>query len=1333
MTTIMKQIQSILLSLFLLSSSGLLQAGSGVTASRVNGNLSHNSVWVMMQDSRGVMWIGTKEGLNSYNGYNNSIYKHDLNDSLSIGNSFIRALYEVNPGKELWVGTDEGLYLCDMQRGHFSRFTKSTAGGREINGTVNAIVQLRDELWISEVNVGIYRYNLTKGTMKLYPTERYHWNLAIDHHGGIWATSFEGGVYRYDEQQDKFLITAVNNEGINNDDYETRSFYNDIQNNCMWIGTQNKGLIRYDFETREWRDFQISDDPTTRYEILAITQFTPNELAVGTENGFFSFNTISHKFTKEADIQSIFSLVQDREGGIWMGTYYDGVHYLRPGYKAIIQHRVPESQGRVVSAFVSDMSDQNKIWISARDGLGGLCRYNKLTGMYEEFDHLVPYDNIRELASFDDALWVGFYSHGLMRIDKNGKSRLYVHDDRDSTSLFHNAVYSIMKSSQGTIYVGTILGLDIFDPVSETFTRVPEIQNTRVHSILEDHLGLIWIATYHQGLYCYNPATDAWRSYRYHRAPGALPSDKLICLYQDNQERLFIGTEGAGMCQYSYQTQHFVPVSDQISISTGIICSIEADHQGNLWIGKSNAIHKIDLETGMVQVLEESVGMMGNYYSYNSSYVDEEGLLYFGYAGGYVTINTKLLNTHKVPPRLMMTSVKNHENQTEYDFRHPITIGPHNPSISFNFVAISYKFPAHNKYAYYLEGHEAEWFHTVNDRSASYINLPPGKYQFHLKAANSDGVWADESEWITIPLTVKQVLWQRSYMIALYVLILFTMIFLPFYLSRKKEEKKLESKMVLYQMEKDNELYERQIQFFTNIIHEIRTPLSLIKAPLESIMQTMPVNPESHENLQVMERNVERMHALADQLLDFRKIEQHTIVYNFKPHNLTQIIRQVSYRYKAACRLRSIALEVSLPDEPLICEVDSEAITKIVSNLLSNALKYAETKIRVQLTQNGKAITLEVINDGNTIPEKYWDKIFQPFFQVNDDKELLRKEGSGIGLALVKSLVDKHNSQIKVFSDTDQTVFTVTIPYVSSASNPSRLEDDLLDGNQIHADETENDDNYQEEKKEFANTLLIVEDNLEMLNFLQNNFSRHYNVMTARNGNEALARLEENTIIDVIITDILMPEMDGIALCKAIRSMTMFCHIPIILLTAQTDIRSKTEGLDYGADVFIEKPFSLEFLKAQVASIIKNRTQLKEIFTTSPFIPPQSIAHNTCDIEFLTRINKIIMHNLSESGNLIETLAHDMALSRSSLHKKIKSISGMTPNDYIQLIRLKKAAELLSGNEYQISEIAYIVGFNSPSYFAKCFSNQFGMLPRDFVIKTKENQRTDNEELNAML
>jgi len=1322
----MNRIQSLFLLFFLLTSLGTMHAQSSATVPGLNESLSHNSIWVMLQDSRGVMWIGTKEGLNCYNGYDNIVYMHDARNPLSIGNSFIRALYEVVPGEELWIGTDEGLYIHDMQKESFTPFQTTTEDGRSIQGTVNSIAAMDNELWISEVDQGIYRYNLSTQSLKFYPTGVFHWSITTDHHGGLWAASYRGGLFRYDPSIDNFIFTAVNENGIINSDYGTRSFYVDEANNCLWIGTQNRGVIKYDFQTNKWSEYQIPGEGSL-VEIKSISRFSYNEIALGTEYGLYTFNTVTLKFTRQANISSIFSLLYDREGGLWVGTYYDGVLYFRPGYKAITQHQIPETEGRVISGFISDSSDKNRIWIAARDGTGGLCRYNKLTDTYEEFNQLVPYRNIREIASFNESLWLGFYSNGLMEIDKNGRTRTFTSVEGDSTTLSHNAVYALLQSSQGTIYVGSILGLDIYHPETRTFTRVPEIRNTRVHSIVEDHLGLIWVATYQQGLYCYNPADNRWISYRHHHSQGSLPSDRLICLYTDKQNRLLIGTEGAGMCQYNYQNHTFEPVSNHIALSSGIICAIIADRQGDIWVSKSNSIHKINIDEGEVQVLEERVGMKANYYCYNSAYVDEEGLLYFGYAGGYLTINPTLLNIHNIPPQLMITSVRNQENQLEYDFRRPITIGPRNPSISFDFVAISYKLPAHNRYAYYLEGHEEPWSHVGNSRSVSYINLPPGKYTFHLKAANSDGVWAPESEWIALPLTVKQILWIRSYMIGLYIVLLILLVYLIVHLSRKNEEKKMESKMVHYQMEKENELYARQIQFFTTIIHEIRTPLSLIKAPLESIMQTITANSETHENLHVMERNVERLHSLADQLLDFRKIEQESFVFHFKPHDITRIVQQVSYRYKAYCRLRSKDFEVLLPDEPLIGVVDSEAITKILSNLLSNALKYAESKIRVELTSNEQYLYLKVFNDGNPIPEKYRDKIFQPFFQVNDDKDLARKEGSGIGLALVKSLVDKHNSRITLTSEGNQTEFTVTIPYIAPTGNTTTLDDDLLDDTHLpNEGDEENPENWIEEKKEFVHTLLIVEDNLEMLNFLHNNFSRLYNVVTARHGNEALDRLEENTIIDVIITDILMPEMDGIELCRAIRFMPMFCHIPIILLTAQTDIRSKTEGLDYGADVFIEKPFSLEFLKAQVASIIKNRNQLKEIFTTSPFIPPQSIAHNTRDIEFLTRINKIIMTNLSEPGNLIETLAHDMAVSRSSLHKKIRSISGMTPNEYIQLIRLKKAAELLSGSEYQINEIAYLVGFNSPSYFSKCFYNQFGMLPRDFATKIKENQK--NEE-----
>jgi YesN/AraC family two-component response regulator len=321
-------------------------------------------------------------------------------------------------------------------------------------------------------------------------------------------------------------------------------------------------------------------------------------------------------------------------------------------------------------------------------------------------------------------------------------------------------------------------------------------------------------------------------------------------------------------------------------------------------------------------------------------------------------------------------------------------------------------------------------------------------------------------------------------------------------------------------------------------------------------------------------------------------------------------------------------------------------------------------------------------------------------------------------------LVEKHNGRIEVISDPDNTRFIVSIPFVEAALRPESLEKDLLDD---IPGEPQRDPGYllPDPEQEFEHTILVVEDNLELLNFLTVNLGRLYNVVNAHNGKEALERLDEKGIIDVILTDILMPVMDGIELCRAVRSEPMYCHIPVVLLTAQTDIRAKKEGLDYGADVFIEKPFSMEFLKAQIASIIKNRNQLKEIFTSSPLTPPQSIARNTADLKFITQVNDIIMANLSESGNLIDSVADSMSISRSSLHKKIKAISGMTPNDYIQLIRLKKAAELLSTGEYQISEISYLVGFNTPSYFSKCFYNQFGLLPREFANKTTDKKNTN--------
>lgn len=854
--------------------------------------------------------------------------------------------------------------------------------------------------------------------------------------------------------------------------------------------------------------------------------------------------------------------------------------------------------------------------------------------------------------------------------------------------------------------------------------RIPEIRDTRVNDITEDHLGLMWVATYENGLFQYNPTSQTWARFVNSPDPGSLPVNKLLCLYTDRYNRLFVGTEGGGLVQYNYETRQFIPIAEEGKLPSKIISSIGSDHVGNIWVAAGKALCRIDAQTRELRIIEEGVNTIGSLFTNNASYAMPDGTLLFGRTGGLLVIYPEMLNINHCPPKIHITETGNSAGPVWTDEKGTIVLGPGNSSFYAEFVALSYLAPRLNKYSYYMEGLEKPWSHTVYDRTAHYNSLPPGKYVFHVKAANSDEVWNEPG--LSIPVHVQTPFLKRPYMLAGYVLIMSLLIFLIMGWLRKSQKRRMENDMLQYQLDKEKELYDQKISFFTNIIHEIRTPLSLIKAPLENIIHSLPPADHSRENFDIMERNVERLHTLANQLLDFRKIEQNVFVYNFHPADVSEIVKDVSYRFKSICKLKGVKMEVSIPEREYICVVDAEAINKIVGNLLNNALKYAKDFIRVLLDRRGNDLVIEVTNNGQEIPPEYFDKIFLPFFQINDQGTFRRKEGSGVGLALVKHLVEKHEGRIDIRNEDSKVVFTVVIPFVEASLEGESLEKEVLE---VASGQTGGESTSAQSQPEgdYDHTILVVEDNVELLNFLTVNLGRIYNVVTANNGKEALERLEENRIIDVVVTDILMPVMDGIDLCKAIRSESLFCHIPIILLTAQTDLHSKTAGLDYGADVFIEKPFSPEFLKAQIASIIKNRNQLKDVFTSSPMTPPQTIARNCADLNFLTRVNEIIMNNLSETENLIDSIALHMSVSRSGLHKKIKSISGVTPNDYIQLIRLKKAAELLGTGEYQINEVAYLVGFNTPSYFSKCFFNQFGLLPRDFANKSgnKNNNHED--------
>jgi signal transduction histidine kinase/DNA-binding response OmpR family regulator len=618
----------------------------------------------------------------------------------------------------------------------------------------------------------------------------------------------------------------------------------------------------------------------------------------------------------------------------------------------------------------------------------------------------------------------------------------------------------------------------------------------------------------------------------------------------------------------------------------------------------------------------------------------------------------------------------------------------------FSFVALSYCSPEKNQYAYMLEGYDKDWNYVGNQTRATYTNLPAGTYTFRVKASNNDGIWSEEEATITI--VVPPPFWWTWYAKLFYLLLIVFLIWYYVHVRLKRAEKRHKYEMQRLQEQKEKEAREARLNFFTMVAHEIRTPVSLIIGPLEKIKT-------DNEELRIIDRNAHRLLELVNQLLDFRKAEQHMIVSDFKPRNINELLHAVCERFEPTFLQNGRQFKVNYPDEHFTAIVDGEAITKVVSNLLTNANKYSKKSVMVScvVESDEEHFRIIVSDDGVGIREEDRQHIFEPFFQAQDNKP-----GTGIGLNIVKHIVDLHHGTINVDSEVGQgTTFTITLP-VSQVISPTTQE-----ANPIQEVQPAPDANVSSTPQpSTSQSLLIVDDSDDMLEFLSSNFCQQYQVTTAHDGIEALDLLSKHEY-DLIISDWMMPRMDGAEFCKQVRNNPLTSHIPLILLTAKTDEQSKVEGMDIGADAYIEKPFSLQYLEACIRNIITMRRKLIEKFSSEPTSPITEIASNPTDDKFLKQMTQIIEENIANSDLSVNLLAEQLGISRSGLFAKIKTLADVTPNEMIQIIRLKRAAQLLQEGKYLISEVGYMVGFSNPSYFTKCFQKQFGIKPGDYIKK----------------
>lgn len=1293
----------------------------------MNDGLSQNTVNVILQDRQGFMWFGTKDGLNRFDGL---VFRIFRKENSALGNNFITALYEDGEGK-IWVGTDAGVYVYDPVTETFAPFELTSDTGETVERTVTTIgCDSRNDIWIAADYQGLFRYERATGTLRncLYRGGRTGGNANVTRFWfegeTCWVCLYDDNLYYTD---DSFRTLHPFRDADGNEPFKDDIINTQVTGpyNRWYIGSAG-GLTEVNRTTEKVT--RLSD----RY-VRDLRFASDTELWAGTETGLYIYEPgkgeKAHLAASDGNDayaladNALYALCRDNEGGMWIGSYFGGVNYY-PRQWTYFEKFYPRDDnrqfGRRVREFCED--GDGMLWIGTEDK--GLFRFDPATRRITPFTHPAVYRNVHGLCLDGNELWAGTFSGGLNRIDlRTGQVRNY-RKGAGSRSLDANNVFTVYKTASGHVWIGTTYGLSRYNRATDDFTRIPELANVFVYKIHEDLNGHLWLATYSNGVFRYDVTKKEWKNYVSCKADSAsLPYNKVISIYEDSRKRLWFATEGAGFCRYDPAHDNFVRYGAAQGFPGNTVYRMVEDNAGNLWLATNNGLVRFNPDTGAKRVYTTANGLLGNQFNYQSGYKDKQGRIYLGSIDGFVSFHpaTFVENTY-VPPVVITGFFLFNERVPVGDdgsplkksilFSDKIELESHQNSFSFQVAALSYQAPQMNRLMYKLDGFDKEWHAVGRNPEVAYSNLPYGTYVFRLKGSNSDGRWNETERVLTVRICPPFYLSGWAY--GLYAVLALGALFALAFYFRQRGATRHRRQTEKFEQEKEREVYRAKIEFFTHVAHEIRTPLTLIKGPLENIMLKKEMDAETKEDLTVMRQNTERLLSLTNQLLDFRKTESRGYRLNFAGCDITGLLKETHLRFSSAAKQKKLEFTLSVPGEPFCAHVNREAFTKIISNLLNNAVKYAATYVHVSLEVEAagekRCFRIRTVNDGTVIPDAMKEEIFKPFVRFDGEGKGNLVPGTGIGLALSRSLAELHRGSLFMEKGEEANRFCLSLPVEQDTTIS------LGPGHGQEAESAVRRIAVPETNAAGANrlTVLLVEDNPEMLAFVSRRFAAGYTVLTATNGEEALAVLDGN-FVNLIISDVVMPRMDGFELCKTVKSDVSYSHIPVVLLTAKTTVQSKIEGLELGADAYIDKPFSMEYLAACVANLIANREKLRRAFAQSPFVAANTMALTKADEEFIRKLNEVVLANLPNPEFSMEDMTDAFNMSRSNFYRKIKGVLDLSPNEYLRLERLKRAAQLLREGEARVSEICYAVGFNSPSYFSKCFQKQFGVLPKDFA------------------
>jgi len=1289
----------------------------------VETGLSQSTVYTIIQDRTGFIWIGTKSGLNRFDGTMFKVY-HASHDAHSIGSDIITALYEDANGS-IWVGTDAGVWIYDPINDAFTRFAAKTQGGVGVVNTINVITGMGDIIYISSQGQGVFAYNMKTHRLvnhRLTGKPNVE-GLSIASDGRLWLGFFGGGLY-YADANFRNVRPFTLADGTAPLEHDIVSTIVEYAPGKLFVGSANHGLSEIDTQHNTLSTV-VADFNGNGIFVRKLVR-KGDEIWAATEMGLYVYDVKTHAMQHfmynpanpfSLSDNPLYCLYQDREGGMWIGSYFGGVNYL-PDTSQLFERYVPQDAsgqalpGRRVSEMVQDKN--GNIWVATEDA--GLACMNPATGSFERVVGSERFPNVHGLMADGDYLWVGTFSYGLKIVDIRTRRvvKSYVAGHK-SGDLRDNSIFGICKSADGIIYLATIRGLCRYDAQHDSFVYIREVPNILVNQVKVDGAGNIWAATQTDGVYAYIKHRRRWQHYS-KRTKSRITSNIVLGIYEDCDRRIWFSTQGGGVCRYNPSTDDIEPFVVGKNRIGSTVFQVAEDHQSLLWFTTYSGLVCYNPSNQTLRSYSNQSLMMDNQFNLCSSLVADDGSIYMGSLSGLLRFMPNRLCKVRTMPKLVATQlsigneiVNNYSPNTPLEknivFTREITLQHNQNMFSLHVVPLDYGNTLGLEIEYMLVGYDREWQPMRSDHIIAYSNLPAGKYRLRVRMKDEGNQWSkDEYE---LEVTVRPHFLLSIWAKLVYLLIVCAVGWQAILRMRRRSVLKREKAIEQFEHEKEQELYESKIHFFTNVAHEIRTPLTLIKAPLENIIHQDKVdNPEVKEDLDIMYQNANRLSDLINQLLDFRKTERDGLKLNFEPCYINKLVTDVYDRFRSVMRERNINSSISMLSTNLHACVDHEGFTKIVSNLINNAVKYCASTVQVVLEADNENFTLIVKNDGNIVPHDMREKIFQPFFRLENTSGTATSSttGTGIGLAMAKSLAELHGGTVSMDDDEMMNVFRLTLPIKQDATMT------LMTTESAVKDAATAEDDAMDPTKQ---TLLLVEDNVQMRDYEKLRLQKDYNILTAGDGEEALQVLANNQV-NLIVSDIMMEPMNGLELLSRVKHDPNYSFIPVVLLTAVTSDSAKLESMENGADAYIVKPFSMAYLAETVANLLRQRDEVKRAYAQSPFVGSETVAISTTDTDFLKRLKEVVKKNIDNSEFNVDMLAAELNMSRTSLNRKIRGTLDISPNNYIRLERLKTAAVLLKDGRSKVNEVCYRVGFTSPSYFTKCFFQQFGLLPKEF-------------------